>query len=61
MQKYLQDGIFQEYADSYVYVERTLLNGDIRRGVVGVVDLENYDVAPDTKTAIRPTERTVLE
>lgn len=61
MQKYLQDGIFQEYVDSYVYVERTLLNGDIRRGVVGVVDLENYDVAPDTKTAIRPTERTVLE
>ncbi|MBQ0108294.1 MAG: DUF1015 domain-containing protein, partial [Phascolarctobacterium sp.] len=61
MQKYLQDGIFQEYADSYVYVERTLLNGDIRRGVVGVVDLENYDVAPDTQTAIRPTERTVLE
>lgn len=61
MQKYLQDGIFQEYVDSYVYVERTLLNGDIRRGVVGVVDLENYDVAPDTQTAIRPTERTVLE
>lgn len=61
MQKYLQDCVFQEYADSYVYVERTLLNGDIRRGVVGVVDLENYDVAPDTQTAIRPTERTVLE
>lgn len=34
MQKYLQDGIFQEYVDSYVYVERTLLNGDIRRGAV---------------------------
>lgn len=61
MQKYLQDGIFQEYLDSYVYVERTLLNGDIRRGVVGVVDLENYNVASDTQTAIRPTERTVLE
>lgn len=61
MQRYLQDGIFKEYSNSYIYVERTLLNGAIRRGVVGLVDLENYSVDLNTQTAIRPTERTVLE
>jgi hypothetical protein len=41
-------------------VERTLRSGLVRRGVVGVVDLEAYDYHDDAKTPIRATERTVV-
>ena len=61
MGQYLQQGIFQEYKNAYVYVERTLLNGDIRQGLVGVVDLEAYDFNALTTAPVRATERTVLE
>ena len=45
----------------YVYVERTQLDGTVRQGLVGAVDLEAYDYAPGSQTAIRPSERTVVE
>lgn len=45
----------------YVYVERTQMDGSIRQGLVGAVDLEAYDYAPDTQPAIRPSESTVVE
>lgn len=45
----------------YVYVERTQMDGSIRQGLVGAVDLEAYDYAPGTKPAIRPSESTVVE
>ena len=34
MERYLKDGVFDVLPDSYVYVERTLTNGTIRRGLV---------------------------
>lgn len=61
MEHYLDSGLFERYADSYVYVERTLQNGSVRRGLVGMVDLEAYDYHPGSQSAIRATERTVLE
>ena len=61
MAKYLAEDIFTEYKDSYVYVERTLKNGVVRKGIVGVIDLEQYDYNADSKSAIRATEQTVLE
>lgn len=45
----------------YVYIERTQMDGSIRQGLVGAVDLEAYDYAPGTKPAIRPSESTVVE
>ena len=45
----------------YVYVERTQMDGSIRQGLVGAVDLEAYDYHAGTKPAIRPSEATVLE
>lgn len=45
----------------YVYVERTQMDGSIRQGLVGAVDLEAYDYAPGIKPAIRPSESTVVE
>ena len=61
MAKYLQDRIFKEYANAYIYVERTLMNGAIRKGLIGAVDLEEYDYAPDAVSNIRATEKTVVE
>ena len=49
------------YPNSYVYVERTLSNGQVRRGIVGKIDLECYDYRAEARTSIRATEKTVLE
>ncbi len=45
----------------YVYVERTQLDGSVRQGLVGMVDLEAYSYEPGAKTPIRPSENTVVE
>lgn len=61
MYRYLQEQVFRLYPDSFVYVERTLLNGAVRKGVVGAVDLQQYDFRPESGAAIRATEETVAE
>ncbi|MBQ9196972.1 MAG: DUF1015 domain-containing protein [Clostridia bacterium] len=61
MERYLAEGVFAGYAQSFVYVERTLTDGTVRPGVVGVIDLEAYDYGSDVVSAIRATERTVVE
>ena len=61
MKKYMEDGVFTEYPNSFIYVERTLENGSIREGLVGMVDLDTYDYNPGATSAIRATERTVPE
>ena len=59
MERYLVGDVFQEIPDSYVFVERTLPNGKIRRGLVGKLDLEAYDWTPGSASAVRSTEATV--
>ncbi|UKI38558.1 MAG: DUF1015 domain-containing protein [Clostridiales bacterium] len=44
-----------------MYVERTLENGSVRKGIVGVIDLEEYDFNVGSQSKIRATEGTVLE
>ncbi len=44
-----------------IYVERTLESGAVRHGIVGAIDLEEYDYCAGSHSAIRPTEGTVLE
>ena len=61
MEQYLQNQIFRLYPGSYIYIERALLNGTVRCGVVGMVDLEQYDYHPQSQAAIRATEQTVAE
>ena len=41
-----------------IYVERTLHNGKLRRGLVGMVDLEQYDYEPGSPAQVRATEGT---
>ncbi|MDD3164677.1 MAG: DUF1015 domain-containing protein [Oscillospiraceae bacterium] len=59
MQAYLESGVFTTYRSAYVYVERTLDSGLVRRGLVGMVDLDAYDYTPGSGSAIRATEGTV--
>ena len=60
MSRYLREGRFREYPEAIFYVERTLDSGKIRRGLVGMVDLEQYDYEPGSQALIRATEGTVL-
>lgn len=59
MEKYLEEEIFEEYLDSYIYVERTLNSGLIRRGLIGMLDLEAYDFHKGSEAAVRATEATI--
>ena len=60
MDTYLTDGTLkQAVADGYVLVERTTDSG-VRLGIVGLIDLEDYDFEPKNKTLIRATEGTVI-
>ncbi len=61
MQKYLDNGIFDETKPGYIYVERTLKNGKLRRGLLGLIDLEEYDFSPGSSSPVRATEGTVIE
>ena len=42
-------------------LERKLKNGAIRKGIVGAIDLEDYDYKPNAKSKIRATEKTVVD
>ena len=61
MQKYLSDGVFQEYPNALIYVERTQRDGLVRCGIVGAVDLDAYDYNEGSTSRVRATEKTVLE
>ena len=60
MTRYLREGRFRTLPSALVYVERTLDCGKVRRGLVGMVDLEQYDYEPGASALIRATEGTVL-
>ncbi len=59
MDEYLACDVFDEYKDSVIYIERTLNNKKVRKGLVLAVDLEQYDYSKNTKSLIRPTEGTI--
>ncbi len=61
MQSYCDNGLFNLYKNCFIYVERTLSGGRVRKGIVGAVDLEDYDFHKGVKSKIRATEGTVME
>lgn len=61
MKNYLDNGVFNKIENSYIYVERKQSDGRIRKGIVGVIDLECYEFTTPSNVAIRATEETVLE
>jgi len=60
MKEYMGKNIFNKFRDSFVYVERTQPDGRVRKGIVGAVDLEEYDFT-GVSAAIRASEGTVLD
>ena len=61
MEKYIADGVFTEYKNAMVYVERVQSNGIVRKGLIGAIDLEKYDFAKGSTSEVRATEATVIE
>lgn len=61
MHDYLNKDLLTEHKNTYIYLERTLKNGSVRKGIMGMVDLECYDYEKGSQSAIRATEGTVLE
>ncbi len=60
MSQYLRQEKFVTVSEALIYVERRLDDGSIRRGIVGMVDLEQYDYEPGSSALIRATEGTVI-
>jgi Uncharacterized conserved protein len=60
MKEYLDEGVFKTLPASLIYIERTQSDGKIRHGLVGMVDLDQYDFTPGSGALIRATEGTVL-
>lgn len=61
MEEYQSSDLFRCLKNAFVYVERTQSNGKIRHGIVGAVDLEEYDFTKGSQSKIRATEGTIIE
>lgn len=61
MNRYEETGIFTEYKDSMIYIERTDSTGKVRAGLIGKLDLEEYNYQKGSKSQVRATEATVIE
>ena len=60
MKTYLDQGVFKTLTESLFYIERTQSDGKVRHGLIGMVDLDQYDFTPGSGALIRATEGTVL-
>ncbi len=58
MRRYLNEGIFSRQVSGFILIRRTIRTGD-RWGLLVCVDLEQYDYAADSASAVRPTEGTI--
>ncbi len=61
MKEYIENGVFDTVENSMIYLEREVTDGKIRKGVLGLIDLDEYSYEKDSSSLIRATEATVLE
>ncbi len=61
MNDYLESGTLKSTEPCYILVLRTLPDGSVRKGIVGMIDLEMYDFSKDSQSKIRPTEGTIAD
>lgn len=61
MKSYLKAHTFKEYKDALIYIERIQSDGKLRTGIVGKLDLDEYNYQKGSKTPVRATEATVVE
>lgn len=61
MKNYINNGVFDTVKDTFIYVEREVTGGKIRKGIVGLIRLDDYSYEKGSKALIRATEATVIE
>ena len=61
MKEYLDENVFETVSSSMIYVERKFSNDKIRHGIVGMINLEDYDYKKGSCSLVRATEETVIE
>lgn len=61
MKKYIEDSVLAEHPNCGIYLERIQSDGKLRRGLVCAIDLDDYDYSVGSTSAVRPTEKTVVE
>ena len=61
MQKYLDEGVFEEYKNSMIFVSRKQSDGLLLDGIIGAVNLDDYDFKKGSKSLVRASEQTVVE
>lgn len=61
MDHLLSTDFFKTLDNSLIYLERTGADGKVRKGIIGMVDLEDYSYEKGSQSLIRATEGTVLE
>lgn len=61
MRENLDTGKFKTVVNSFIYLERTLSDGSVRKGLIGKLDLEDYSYEKGSKTLVRATEGTVID
>ncbi len=61
MNRILSSGTLKEYKDSLIYIERIQSDGKVRQGLIGKIDLEEYDYRKGSTSSVRATEATVVE
>ncbi len=61
MEAFCNSDNYVEYKDSLIYLERTQSDGRVREGLIGIVDLEEYNYEVGSESLIRATEKTVIE
>ena len=60
MEEYLNAGYFNKCSNCLIYIERKLSNGKVRKGLIGMIDLEHYSYLPDVSARIVSSEGTIL-
>ena len=58
--KNYRNSVLNTHENSMIYLERVQSDGRVRRGIVAMVDLEDYDFSKTSTSLIRATEGTVL-
>ena len=61
MEEYINSGVFNTLNNSMVYIEREITGGGLRQGILGLVDLSEYEYEAGKGGLIRATEQTVTE
>ncbi len=58
MYDYVESGVIKELPEGVILVERKLAHG-VRKGLMLMLDLEEFDPSPFSNSIIRPTEETI--